>query len=68
MRYTEQEVEILEEYETLKANHFSIEEALQSRRLWLEQKNALEHELDLAAGELEDARSEFYSAILAGHP
>ena len=68
MRYTEQEIEILEEYETLKANHFSIEEALQSRKLWLEQKNALEHELDLSASDLEDARAEFYSAILSGHP
>lgn len=67
MRYTEQEIEIMEEYETLKANHFGIEDALQSSRLWLEQRNALEHQLDLSASELEDARAEFYSVILSGH-
>lgn len=68
MRYTEQEIEIMDEYESLKANHLSIEERLQRRGLWLDQRNALEHMLDLAASELEDARSEYYSTVLSGHP
>ncbi len=68
MRYTEQEIEMMNEYETLKANHSSIEEALQSGRLWLDQRKPLQHLLDLSAGELEDARAELYSAVLEGRP
>lgn len=68
MRYTEQEIEIMDEYETLKANHSEIENSLLGGRHWLEQRNALEHQLDLSASDLEDARAEYYSAILAGHP
>jgi hypothetical protein len=68
MRYTEQEIETMEEYEALKSNHAEIEKSLWSERLWLEERNALEHLLDLSAGDLEDARAEYYSAYLAGHP
>jgi len=68
MRYTEQEIGTMEEYEALKANHAEIEKSLRTGKLWLEERNALEHLLDLSAGDLEDARAEYYSAFLASHP
>ena len=59
MRYTEQEIENMQEYETRKRNHLDLEEQLTTRRLSLWERNELEHQLDLAAGDLEDARFEY---------
>ncbi len=68
MRYTEQEIETMEQYETLQANHLEIEESLQRGSLWLEERNAMEHLLDLATSELEDARADLLAVFASGHP
>lgn len=65
MRYTEKEIEIINTYEAKTQNFFQIEESKSRYGLTLAERNALEHMLDLAASEVEEARAEFFSIMEA---
>ncbi len=65
MRYTEKQIEIINEYEAQQNNFFQIEESKSRKWLTLAERNAIEHMLEQAAEDLEDARAEFFSILEA---
>lgn len=65
MRYTEKQIEIINEYEAQQTNFFQIEESKCRKWLTLAERNAIEHMLEQAAEDLEDARAEFFSILEA---
>ena len=59
MRYTEEEMEIMNEFETLRDRESEILDVLDEMELTLAERNALEYSLEFASEEMGSLRGEY---------
>jgi hypothetical protein len=63
MRYTEEEMEIMNEFETLRDRESEILDVLDEMELTLAEKNALEYSLEFASEEMGSLRGEYFEVF-----
>ena len=63
MRYTEEEMEIMNEYETLQNKESEILDVLDEMELTLVERNALEYSLEFASEEMGSLRGEYLNVF-----
>lgn len=63
MRYTEEEMEIMNEFETLKDRESEILDVLDEMELTLAERNALEYSLEFASEEMGSLRGEYFEVF-----
>lgn len=63
MRYNNEEIEIMNEYETLRTEESELLDLVDMKRLSLAERNALEFSLEFVNEEMGSLREEYYSVV-----